>query len=111
MSFCRVASFDDLWSGEMTSVRTGGRSVLLINVDGAVSAYEDRCRHQGVPLVSGNLMGHVLTCAVHAWQYDVRTGKGMNPCNVSLHRYPVKVLGGDIWVDVEEGGAADDDGK
>ena len=49
---------------------------------------------------------HVLTCPVHGWQYDVRTGKGINPCNVTPLPLPVKVEGDDIRVDVNEGGSS-----
>ena len=55
--------------------------VLLLNVDGDVRAYEDSCPHRGVALSCGKLeaASGTLTCAMHLWQYDARTGKGLNP--------------------------------
>ncbi|MBA2284489.1 MAG: Rieske 2Fe-2S domain-containing protein [Ktedonobacteraceae bacterium] len=41
---------DDLWIGEMLGVEAGGVKVLLINVEGAVQAYLDRCPHRASPL-------------------------------------------------------------
>ena len=38
---------DMLWSGEKIGVVVDGIRVLLVNVGGAVRAYEDRCLHQG----------------------------------------------------------------
>jgi len=99
MSFCRVATLDELWIGEKLSRVVDGRRVLLVNHEGAVCAYEDRCRHQGVLLSEGRIVDHVLTCAAHGWEYDVRTGRGINPDNVRLRRYDVKIAGTDIWID------------
>jgi len=100
MSYCRVATLDELWSGEKLCRMVDNRRVLLVNVDGEVCAYEDRCRHKGVPLSEGHLHGRVLTCAAHGWEYDARTGRGINPENVELPKYAVKIEGNDILVEV-----------
>ena len=102
MSFDKVATLDELWIGEKLGVVAAGRPVLLVNVDGTVCAYEDRCRHKGIALSLGKLEGHVLTCAVHGWAYDARTGAGINPESVRLSRFPVRIEGNDILVDVAE---------
>ena len=91
MSMERALPLDELWSGEMRQVIVRGVRVLLVNVDGSVRAYEDRCRHQGVALSLGKLEGDVLTCSAHAWQYDVRTGCGVNPESVRLRAFAVAV--------------------
>jgi toluene monooxygenase system ferredoxin subunit len=100
MSFGKVANLDELWIGEKLAVDVGGRPVLLVNVEGIVCAYEDRCLHKGIALSLGTLEGHVLTCSVHGWMYDARTGAGMNPERAQLPCFPVKIEGNDILVDV-----------
>jgi toluene monooxygenase system ferredoxin subunit len=104
MTLCKVATLDDVWAGEKVGVVVQGRPVLLVNVDGEVCAYEDRCQHKGVRLSEGRLDGFVLTCAAHGWQYDARTGQGINPASVVLPRFDVKVVGDDVFVDLPEGG-------
>ena len=101
MTFKPALRQDDLWSGEMTSVRVEGRPVLLVNVEGTVCAYEDRCRHLAHPLSRGTLTGNRLVCAAHAWEYDACTGRGLNPAGVALRRYPVRIAAGEIEVDVD----------
>jgi toluene monooxygenase system ferredoxin subunit len=96
----RVSALDDLWSGEMRGTSVDGRPVLLVNIDGRVHAFEDRCAHQGVPLSQGRLAAGVLTCGAHEWQYDAATGNCLNPCGVTLKSFPVEVRDGDIWVEV-----------
>ncbi len=99
MSFHAVARLDEFWSGEMRSVDVAGKKILLVHTHDAVHAYDDRCAHKGALLSQGRLEGHVLTCAVHEWQYDVRDGKGVNPRAACLRRHHVKVEGGVVFVD------------
>jgi toluene monooxygenase system ferredoxin subunit len=104
MSFQRVLALDELWDGEMLSQVVGGKKLLLLKLDGRVCAYADRCAHLGVALSSGKLEGHVLTCSAHLYQYDARTGLGINPRRVALTRYEVKVEAGQILVDTDGAG-------
>jgi toluene monooxygenase system ferredoxin subunit len=96
----RVGTLDDLWAGELVGVEIDGRPILLVRVDDTVHAYEDRCAHLGVKLSEGTLDGTVLTCHAHHWQYDVITGRGVNPQDTCLVRLPVQVHGGSIFVDL-----------
>jgi toluene monooxygenase system ferredoxin subunit len=100
MSFCRAATLDELWSGEKLGCVIADHRVLLVNIEGVVCAFEDRCRHKGMPLSEGRLHDHVLTCAAHGWQYDARDGCGINPDSVALRRYPVKIEGNEILIDI-----------
>jgi toluene monooxygenase system ferredoxin subunit len=97
----QVSTFDDLWEGEMTAIEVAGTKVVLINADGQVHAYRDRCPHQQWPLSNGDFSNGVLTCAQHLWQFDVITGKGVNPSTCELLKYPCKVDDdGNIYVSV-----------
>jgi len=103
LTFLKAATIDDVWSGEKVGVEICGKPVLLVNVGGVVCAYEDRCRHKGVRLSEGRLDGSVLTCAAHGWEYDVLTGRGVNPEATALVRYGVRIEGLDVLVDLPEG--------
>ena len=102
--FERAMERERLWAGEMVAVTVGGRRVLLVDVDGEVAAYPDRCCHQGVPLSQGKLKGGVITCSAHGWEYDARTGQGRNPRGVRLACLAVEIRDGEIWVDVQPPG-------
>jgi toluene monooxygenase system ferredoxin subunit len=104
MTFCRAASLDDLWIGEIMGIKIRGRDVLLVNLDGEVRAYEDRCAHKGLPLHHGRLSDGVITCPAHGWQYDLTTGRGVNPERVLLCSFVVKIEGNDVLVNVDESG-------
>lgn len=100
MTFARVASASELWDGEKRCVVVDGLLVLLVKLEGRIYAYENRCAHRGLPVGSGRLDGHVLTCPVHEWQYDVRTGHGVNPAGAKLRSLPLRIDGDDVLVDL-----------
>jgi toluene monooxygenase system ferredoxin subunit len=106
MSFFEAACLSELWDGERRALVLGGRPVFLIRLGDDVLAYEDRCAHQELPVSSGRLQGCVLTCPAHEWQYDVRTGLGVNPRGVSLRRFPVRIDGDRVLIDVTDGEGA-----
>jgi toluene monooxygenase system ferredoxin subunit len=95
-----AGTLEDLWEGDMRSVLLGGREILLCNLEGAVVAYDNSCPHLGNPLSKGRLDAHVLTCAAHEWSFDIRTGGGINPEGGCLHRYPVRLDGDRVLIDV-----------
>jgi toluene monooxygenase system ferredoxin subunit len=102
MSFQKIASLDDLWSGEMLSLEVAGKNILLVNVDDHVYAYADACPHQKSRLSEGCLTGKTLRCARHHWEFDVCTGHGTNPQNACLKVFPVTIASGDILLDLDD---------
>lgn len=101
MTFQRALAEDDLWIGETRGIELGGVKLLLVNVEGCVTAFEDRCQHQGWPLSRGRLEDGTLICALHGWRYDARTGAGVNPRGCALRSFAVRVASGAIEVDVD----------
>jgi len=92
---------DDLWERDMAPVDVQGTKVLLVNVDGEVRAYQNRCPHQAWALDEGDFDGATLTCVRHMWQFDAASGQGVNPDDCSLNGYPCEVgEDGMIRVDV-----------
>jgi toluene monooxygenase system ferredoxin subunit len=102
MSLQKVASLDDLWSGEMLSLEVAGNNILLVNVDDRIYAYSDACPHQKSRLSEGSLTGKTLRCARHHWEFDVCTGRGINPQNACLKVFPVTIESGDILLDLDD---------
>lgn len=101
MTFKRVCTLDDVWEGEMEEFEIDGTEVLIVHADGGeVRAYQARCPHQDHPLVEGSLEENVLTCSAHLWQFDVITGKGVNPEGCMLRRFSTKIENEEVWVDL-----------
>ena len=102
MRFKMVARADEVPEGEMVGRVVDGTKVLLVHLGSEVHAYEDRCRHMGVPLSRGDLEGSTLTCFLHGWSYDARTGACLSDPSTCMKRFPVRVENDEVWVDVAE---------
>jgi toluene monooxygenase system ferredoxin subunit len=86
-----IATTDELWEGEIAEFYAGDHAILLAHLrSGAIRAYDGRCPHAGFPLADGELIGDVLVCAAHSWEFDLTTGNGVNPDNCRLQSYPVR---------------------
>jgi toluene monooxygenase system ferredoxin subunit len=104
VSYRRVADAGSLSPGEMKGIVVDTAKVLLLNVGGDVRAYEDSCPHRGVALSCGTLDAATgtLTCGMHFWQYDARTGRGVDPRGTALRRLPMRVEDDGIWVELDD---------
>ncbi len=101
MAFMKACTLDDLWQGDMDVFEIDGTEVLLVHTDtGQIHAVQAICPHQEVHLVDGELEGKVLTCCMHLWQLDDSNGNGINPTHDELAKYPVRIDGHAIQVDV-----------
>lgn len=82
---------DEIWDGEMVAVDVGGQSVLLVNLEGEVRAYENRCPHQAWRLDDGDFDGERIVCSRHMWEFDPKSGAGVNPADCSLKSFECRV--------------------
>ncbi len=100
----RALGVGDIPVGSTRSVRAGEGSraldVLLVNVGGQVSAYENACAHQGLPLDDAELdpVAGTLTCPWHGFCYDATSGECVTMPGAQLATLPVRLVGGDVWV-------------
>jgi nitrite reductase/ring-hydroxylating ferredoxin subunit len=95
-----VGALDALPPGSATVVEAGGREVAVFNVEGTLHAVDARCLHRGGPLAEGLVRDGVVTCPWHWWRYDLRTGAHLGAPWLRLRRYPVRVEGGRVVVEV-----------
>ncbi len=75
-----------------------GRAVALFIVDGEPVAYDGRCRHRAGPIGDGYVRDGVVTCPLHWWRYDLRTGALVGDPSVRLERFPAELDAGVVHV-------------
>jgi toluene monooxygenase system ferredoxin subunit len=100
VSLTKAAALSDLAGDGLLSRVVAGRKVVLVRIGADVRAYENRCAHLGLPICGGRLDGSSLVCPHHEWEYDARTGRGVNPATACLKAFPVSIEEGQILVDV-----------
>lgn len=102
VDYVEVCGEDELWDGEMEAFDVGEHEVLVLKVRGLYRAYDGICPHQSVSLVDGELTEDgILICKAHEWQFDAECGRGVNPANECLRRFPIKVENGRVLVGTE----------
>ncbi|HEX6735079.1 MAG TPA: Rieske (2Fe-2S) protein [Azonexus sp.] len=98
MTFVEACSLQEVPPGAVRPLRLGTADVVLFNVDGSIHALENSCLHAGAALSGGRLCGKVVACPAHGWRYDVTTGALLVAPEKTLKRFPVRIAGGKILV-------------
>src|SRR2546427_13244910 len=92
--FVPVADASEIPPGTSKVVVVAGHIVALFNVGGSFYALSNTCLHRGGPVGGGGLDGEGVTCPLHGWQDDVRSGGNvLNPL-ARPKRDPVKLEDG-----------------
>ena len=86
--------------GKVMEAEVEGVGVCLANLDGELSALDNRCPHRGGPLGQGWIEGDVVVCPWHGWSFHVRTGQAGYPANERVAVFPVKIEGEAVLVDL-----------
>lgn len=88
---CRVAEVPQNGLKEVEA--EGGLKLLVASAGGEFFGYQAQCPHQDVALCEGLYDGSVLTCHMHLWQWDIRTGAPIGLAEAPLQSYPLAVEG------------------
>jgi toluene monooxygenase system ferredoxin subunit len=94
---CRVAELPR--NGLKECEAEGGLKVLVANAGGEYFGFQAVCPHQEVPLCEGLFDGSTLTCHMHLWQWDVRSGAPLGLAEAPLQRYALAVEGDALYLD------------
>ena len=102
-----VVDVSELWEGDLLDFEVDGEEVMVVHLDGGdLKAYQGICPHQEIALADGkwDVDTSVLLCNGHNWEFDLRTGQGLNPSGCRLFEYPVRVTDEKIQVGVPQDG-------
>jgi len=84
---CRVAEVPENTLKECEA--EGGLKLVVANAGGEFVGFQAMCPHQDVPLCEGLFDGQTLTCHMHLWQWDVKSGAPQGIAEAPLERYPL----------------------
>jgi 3-phenylpropionate/trans-cinnamate dioxygenase ferredoxin subunit len=96
----KIGDAGELSPGSSKIVIVGEIKVAVFNIEGNLYAIDDRCPHRGASLGEGSMDGVVLTCPLHEWEFDIRTGQCVGKPGNELKRFEVFVTGDSLLLDV-----------
>jgi nitrite reductase (NADH) small subunit len=82
-------------------VKTPRRDIAVFRTaSDEVFALENRCPHRGGPLSEGIVHGRKVACPLHNWIIELETGKAAGADEGCVHRFPVKVEKGRVYLEM-----------
>ena len=102
----RVASLAELQAEGRLTVLARPHVVALFEHSGQVYAVDNRCPHMGFPLDKGTVNDCILTCHWHHARFDLASGGTFDLWADDVRSFPVKIVDGEIWVDMTAPGKA-----
>lgn len=68
--------------------------------DGRLFATDNQCPHRSGPLADGIIGAGKVICPLHAWKFDLETGRCLSGDTATVRTYPVRAVNGRIVVEV-----------
>lgn len=100
--FMRIAALSDVRPSRPLVIELNGHEIAVFRIEEDYLAVSNVCPHQHSPVIAeGSLDGHVVTCPMHGWSYDVRTGKAVNASGF-LRTFDLRVEGDDLQIRIPE---------
>jgi naphthalene 1,2-dioxygenase system ferredoxin subunit len=103
MPWHKVIAADDLPAGEALGLVIEERDIGLFHVGEAFYATDNLCTHAEAFLSDGFIEGCEIECPLHQGRFDLRTGEPRcAPVTKPIRTYPVKIEGGEVFVEIED---------
>ncbi len=96
--FTKAISTAQLAPGAGACVEIAGRRIAIFNANGEYYAIDDECPHVGGPLSDGYITDCTITCPLHAWDFDLKTGQLDGDPDTCVQTYPVRIEGEDVLI-------------
>jgi nitrite reductase/ring-hydroxylating ferredoxin subunit len=96
----RAFSMADLPVGSAKLFKKDREQIAVFRTEDAeIFAVDNRCPHEGYPLIQGSRDGCTLTCCWHNYKFDLRTGACLKG-DEAVRAWPVRVVGDDVELDL-----------
>lgn len=89
--FIEVTTKDKILNGQGRIFEVKGKKIAIFNVDNEFYAIDNTCPHRGGNLGEGFISGYIVTCPLHAWEFDVKSGVSPVSEQIKVSCYKIKV--------------------
>jgi NAD(P)H-dependent nitrite reductase small subunit len=101
MAWKKVCRTDEIADQSALQIK-GDNPIAVFRVGNEFFATDDTCTHAKFSLADGYIEGDEVVCALHEARFCLRTGRVLSPpAIVPLRTYPVRIEGGEVFVEVE----------
>lgn len=100
MTKTKVAKISELKEGQGKLVTINNKEIALFKVNNEVLAIDNNCLHMGGSLSEGEIEGQKVTCPLHGWQFDLKSGNNVMPGAGKLNTYKIIIENEDIYLDI-----------
>lgn len=95
--FVRIGRAADVPLLEGRSVTLGARRIAVFRAPEGFHAISAVCPHSGGPLADGLVADSCVTCPLHGWRFDLRTGAALGD-HPGVEAHEVVADGDDLWL-------------
>ncbi len=103
IEICRLDDIPPLGARVVTA--KGGNIALFRGAGDEVYGLDDRCPHKGGPLSQGIVHGERITCPLHNWVMELKSGEAVAPDVGCATVYPVRLENGAVHISLPESAA------
>src|SRR5271156_3988880 len=99
-TFVRAASLAAIPQGSRMTVNLDAHVIAIFHTPEGIFAVDNRSPPMGFPLDRGTVKVCIPTCHWHHARFDLHSGGAFDPWADDVRAFPVKVEGGEIWIDL-----------
>jgi nitrite reductase [NAD(P)H] small subunit len=101
-NWIEIGALDDIPVLGSRVVRTASGDIAVFRTaDDEVFALDDRCPHKGGPLSQGIVHNKRVTCPLHNFVIELRSGVAVAPDEGCTRAHPAKVENNIVWLYVQ----------
>ncbi|MEO8463715.1 MAG: nitrite reductase small subunit NirD [Gammaproteobacteria bacterium] len=101
MSWVDVGPENALPARGARTLKIGSLQIAVFRTGaGEVFALRDHCPHRGGPLSQGIVHGSRVTCPLHEWVIDLKTGRATGVDEGCTPNFPVRIVNDRVEIDL-----------
>ncbi len=99
-SFIKLCNVNDIPEGKGIRIEINDHDLAIFKVNDKVFVISNICPHNHTAQIfNGHLSGYSITCPVHGWKFDLKTGKTLNN-HSNIKTYKTKIVNNILYVNL-----------
>ena len=84
-----IANINEFKNDSSKIIVYDGIAIVVFKKGNEFFAIDNRCPHRGASLGDGSIVGDIVTCPWHAWQFSISTGQALKNPNCFIKTFKV----------------------